>query len=54
MVMIAFNRKNKTLRKVFTTKAVVGVVEENLRTYCALVGRVSVVATDDRQPSVER
>ena len=36
MVRLLFNRKNKTLRSVLVTKAVLGMLEENLRTYCAL------------------
>jgi 18S rRNA (adenine1779-N6/adenine1780-N6)-dimethyltransferase len=38
MVRLVFNRKNKTLRSVLTTKAVMGLLEENLRTYCSLKG----------------
>ncbi|DAZ97711.1 TPA: hypothetical protein N0F65_009610 [Lagenidium giganteum] len=36
MIKIMFNRKNKTLHAVFTTKAVLKVLEENYNTYCSL------------------
>ncbi|GLE00331.1 hypothetical protein PINS_up009059 [Pythium insidiosum] len=36
MIKIVFNRKNKTLHSVFTTKSVLSVLEENYKTYCSL------------------
>mmetsp|Transcript_3423 Transcript_3423/g.4317 ORF Transcript_3423/g.4317 Transcript_3423/m.4317 type:complete len:116 (+) Transcript_3423:298-645(+) len=36
MVRLCFNRKNKTLRSVFTTKSVLNLLEKNFRTYHAL------------------
>ena len=36
MLKIAFNRKNKTLRSAFTSKAVLQMLEENYKTYCSL------------------
>mmetsp|Transcript_8341 Transcript_8341/g.15322 ORF Transcript_8341/g.15322 Transcript_8341/m.15322 type:complete len:326 (+) Transcript_8341:484-1461(+) len=38
LVRICFNRKNKTLNALFTTKSVIGLLEENLKTYCAVKG----------------
>lgn len=36
LVRLCFNRKNKTLRAVLTTKSVLAILEENYRTYCSL------------------
>ena len=36
MVRVCFNRKNKTLRSVFTTKFVLQTLEDNLRTVFSL------------------
>lgn len=36
MVRLAFNRKNKMLRSVFTTKSVLTLLEDNFKTFCAL------------------
>ncbi|KAJ0412215.1 hypothetical protein ATCC90586_005828 [Pythium insidiosum] len=36
MIKIVFNRKNKTLHSVFTTKSVLSVLEENYKTFCSL------------------
>jgi 18S rRNA (adenine1779-N6/adenine1780-N6)-dimethyltransferase len=36
MVRLAFNRKNKTLRAVFTTKSVLALLEQNYRTWCSV------------------
>jgi len=36
LVRICFNRKNKTLRSVFMSKAVISMLEENFKTFCAL------------------
>ena len=36
MVRLCFNRKNKTLRSVFTTKSVLSMLDENYRTYQSL------------------
>ena len=38
MVRLAFNRKNKTLRSIFTTKSVLTLLEENYKTFVAVHG----------------
>lgn len=40
MIKIVFNRKNKTLHSCFTTKSVLGLLEENYKTYCSLNNEV--------------
>ena len=37
---LCFNRKNKTLNAVLTTKACLKLLEENYRTFCSLSGEV--------------
>ena len=44
MVRLAFNRKNKTLRSIFTTKSVLKLLEENYRTWLAVHGPGAVGA----------
>ena len=36
LVRICFNRKNKTLRSVLTTKSVLDLLEKNFKTFCSL------------------
>lgn len=36
MLRLCFNRKNKTLRSIFTTKSVLVLLEQNYKTFCAL------------------
>ena len=46
LVRLCFNRKNKTLNAVLTTKACLKLLEENYRTFCSLSGEVrSVIYT---------
>lgn len=41
MVRLMFNRKNKTLRAVLCTKAVLTMLAENFKTHCSLNNVVS-------------
>jgi len=40
MVRIIFNRKNKCLRALFTTKSVLQLLEKNHRTFCAMTNKI--------------
>lgn len=46
MVRLLFNRKNKTLRAVLNTRAVLGMLEENFKTHCSLKSVVSSARMD--------
>ena len=41
MVRLAFNRKNKTLKSIFTTKSVRNLLLENYKAYCSMNNIVS-------------
>ncbi len=36
LIRVAFNRKNKTLRAVFTNSTVLEMLEKNYKTHCAM------------------
>lgn len=49
LVRICFQRKNKTLRALFTAKTVIKLLEQNYRTHCALTNQpLSMESTKDR------
>jgi len=52
MVRLLFNRKNKTLRSVLCTKAVLSMLTKNYVTHCSLNNVVSVHARHDTQPEL--
>jgi len=49
MVRLCFNRKNKMLRSLLTTKSVIALLEENYKTYCSLNG----IALPDPPPDMK-
>eukprot|EP01138_Halocafeteria_seosinensis_P010476 gb/GECG01010696.1/.p1 GENE.gb/GECG01010696.1/~~gb/GECG01010696.1/.p1 ORF type:complete len:127 (+),score=9.34 gb/GECG01010696.1/:1-381(+) len=48
MVRLAFNRKNKTLKSIFTTKSVRSLLLENYKSYCSLNNQVRPHLASDR------
>jgi 18S rRNA (adenine1779-N6/adenine1780-N6)-dimethyltransferase len=42
LIRLCFNRKNKTLRSVFTTKSVLSLFERNYKTFCSLNNTVQM------------
>eukprot|EP01138_Halocafeteria_seosinensis_P010473 gb/GECG01010693.1/.p1 GENE.gb/GECG01010693.1/~~gb/GECG01010693.1/.p1 ORF type:complete len:145 (+),score=12.93 gb/GECG01010693.1/:1-435(+) len=48
MVRLAFNRKNKTLKSIFTTKSVRSLLLENYKSYCSLNNQ-----TMDSEPDIK-
>jgi 18S rRNA (adenine1779-N6/adenine1780-N6)-dimethyltransferase len=45
LVRLAFQRKNKTLAAIFKATAVLDLLEQNYKTYCALANKVCVPST---------